>query len=472
MAIDWNSFTSEPNTPSQSAQPTSIDWNQFTPQESNLESFNRNVSDPIIAFGQGVDSTLEDFTGDVGGLMTQAIGHMSPALEQRLNEIGNNTKQFLDRGQDQNINTSHPILNALGKGVGYTAGLVGTGAILPSSGVSGAISQGLLGSAMAGPGNRTAGFVGGVAVPAVANAVGSVGNFFSANAREGKEIQNLVNSINSAPSEYKNMDVYGATKKAFEQFRETSGDINTKTAQSAISDYMSKYEDSLTSGQKTALKNSISDLSNAKTLEDVHNARKDFSSDLSQKFLRGNDELNGNMRRELLGVQKSFEANLKSNASNLGVLDKYNEANGLYKQSKEADIINKAFNDTKLPQGGNNFLAFNRSLMKLKADKANQLSAATKESISGIQQTLKEANHILGMDMSSNIHIGMANLAVSAIKTMAKIPVMKQALQYAGTPQGRYLANAIAKSAINYSYSKVVAPVLQQRFNSLVGDDE
>lgn len=479
---DWNQFITQEASPKQS-----VDWSQFTPQESGIQKFNEAVSDPIIALGQGTASGLLDFGKDVGGLTTQILGYISPSLEQKLNNYGNTVKNTLEqKGQYQDVNEAHPILNAIGKGVGYTGGLIGAGAALTPEALPESASvlaktintgtnvagQGLLGSAMAGEGNRVSGFIGGAAVPAAAEAVGTVGNFFAANAKQGKEIEDLVSKINSAPNSYKNMNIYDATDEAFKQFRTTPGEINAQVPKTSIQNYLAKYEDRLTAFQATSLKNSIDDINNAKTLEDVHNARKDFSSALNRNFLTGKDQLNGPMRKELLQTQKVFESTLKHNANELGVLDKYNEANKLFKQSQEADIINNAFDKTKLPQGGNNFLNFNRTIMKLKDSQSNKLSPDTKEMLTGIQRTAEEANHILGVDVSSNIHIGMANLAISGLKTISQVPGLKPVLQYAGTEGGKEVAHNIAKAILNYGQAKVIAPILQERYDTLFGNGE
>lgn len=439
------------------------------------------VTDPIIAAGSGVRQGATDFAGDIGSFLTEMLGKVSPTLQKHLNDAGTSVKNYMNsvdesKGFDK-IQAEHPYITAAGKGVGYTAGALGATIPAPSAGLTGAASQGLLGSAMAGEGNRLAGFAGGALVPAAlsSKAITAPAEFLAANAAIPKQIDDVHLSVNkpsasaNLPEEYKGLGVHQATNKMFDDFRATPGVVSTVRPAKAFDDVLNSSK-SLTDKQTEVLSEIKGQVQNAENLNDLHNARKALSREYDL-FTVGKDKLRGTNLKTFKDLQTSLENNLQMNATRLGVKDKYITANDLYKQSKEADIVNKAFKSMTTKQGGLNYDNFTQAINKLKLKDRNQMSADTMRTLVGIQNTAKEANYLYGINTKKQMLGGVGNIPFEALRTMASIPKFKTLLQKAATPQGKALSKELAKGLLNVGQSQTVAPILSKYLSETFGDD-
>jgi hypothetical protein len=458
------------------------------PAEGALDKFNSYVSDPISAVGQGVAHGLTDTAGDIGGFVTQLLGHLSPSLEKHLDSLGNSAKSLIQNSEQKDVNENYPVLTSVGRGTGATLGtLLGGSAVSAGKVAEGASTltkalsvagdvggNAALGSALAGKDNRIAGALLGGAVPLATKALGVAGSYLSSNARQAGEVSDLVKKVNSTEN---GANIHDATNAAFKEFTSTPGTVDTSTAKAAISDYLSANSERLSGAQKKAINGTLKDMDNVTNLEDLHQIRKDLSSDISNKFLKGDSAVSGSLYRKTMDLQKSVEGNLKDNASNLGVLDKYNSANNLYKQSRDAEVVNNAYNSTETPLGGvggdtgNKLENMNRSIMKLKqksTTSSNTLSAFdklqpdTQRMLTGVQRTINEANSLAGIPLSGhNINLGWVNTLPLILKASAHIPVLKQILQVVGSPKGRALVKPLTKAMLQLIQARGLAPSFQ-----------
>jgi hypothetical protein len=471
--INWNEFTSD-STSTSSPASNSVDWSQFTQSVSNdspiqEKSLVDKVADPIIAYGSGVRKGSTDLLGDVGTFAAELLNQLTPIrkIGDKWANKGREVVGSLDKADQEmfgKIQEENPVATALGKGTGY----VGAALSIPNGGktLPGQMAtQGLLGAAMAGPGARVQGFAGGALLPALVSGItSSPSAYLAANASAGGEIKQAVSSINKAPEKYGNMNIYDATNESFARFKNTPGEIDTGSLQQQSKELLERYKERLSPKQVAAIEDLQNDLNNAKTLEDLHETRKAFTKDFGKVFLKGDSALYGKTRTGAIELNKALENVLQENAQKLGVLDQYKEANTLYKQSKEADILNTAFKKTELPEGGNNWLNFNRNLLSLKKEMASKLSPETKQVIDGIRNTLMEANHIYGIDTNGMI---LFQPVIRTIKTLAEMPVMRPTLQYLGTPGGRHLSKKFLKIIVN----KVQAQYLESRADDTTSEE-
>jgi hypothetical protein len=435
-------------------------------EPSNLDKAVEAVA-PINAFGSGLRAGATDFAGEVGGLITEMLGKVSPGLANRLQGVGRSVKSSLDKA-DQDMfskeQADNPIATAIGKGTGYTAGayLAGRGvsagaSALPisSAGRTAAdlAGQGAIGSAMAGEGNRTAGFVAGSLLPPVAAKVlGGPASYIAANLTQNKQIPQMVGKLNTSPLNPK-QTIYDATDEAFAQFKAVPGEVRTIRPQAAIEEFVNKAGTNLTPKQLLSIQELQEGLKNSKNLEDLHQARKSFTKSFDKIFLKGNDAVYGKTREALMATKNTVESNLKMNAEKLGALDEYNLANKLYKQSREADIVNEIFTSSKLPEGGNNWLAFNKKIITLKNDKSRSLSATTKDMLTGIQKTLTEANHLYGVRTKE---LGIISPVLSVIKAVADNMIGRNIFIRMGTEGGRALAKTFVETIANTIQAKKI----------------
>lgn len=402
-----------------------------------------------------------DFVGDQGGFITELLGKVSPKLQAYLNQAGNSLKEGAFNPGLAEAQERNPITTAVGKGSGYTGALFGAGRALPSTGLGGVVSQGALGAGMAGEGNRIIGGLGGAAVPAITSAVTPIGKFLSGNASLGKDIEGIHKTINQAPvsSEFKNMGIKAATNKAYSQFSNTPGKVNTSSTISAVDDFLQNNQAALSKTQTKLIQDLKTDLASAKTLEELHNARKAFTKDYGI-FIKGSDKLVGKSRGAAEELKTSVESTLRENAKNLGVLDKYDEANALYKQSLEANIVNQAFKKIETKTGAMDYDAFTNHIKNLKAELRNQLSPETAQLLNGVRNVAKEANMFIGLNTKKQIAGGVGNIPIDLIKAMTKIPGLNGVLRAAG--KNKEVARDLGQAVINAGQAKGVAPIISQ----------
>ena len=116
--------------------------------------------------------------------------------------------------------------------------------------------------------------------------------------------------------------------KAFEQFRGMPGDVSGTPIASNAQSILDKYSDSLNGLQKQVLKDTINVSNNATDLAGLHDARKILSSNYT-KFT--SNSVTSEMGKDLRGLGDLEESHLQSEAIKVGALDKYNEANAIWK---------------------------------------------------------------------------------------------------------------------------------------------
>jgi hypothetical protein len=228
--------------------------------------------------------------------------------------------------------------------------------------------------------------------------------------------------------------------------------ITTTTNKEKIGNEEWDHSNSLLSPkQQKVVEELRSDIQNATNLDELHVARKNFSQALYE--IKRKDMLTGRAYVGANKLVKDVENSLQMNAKKLGALDDYTEANTLFKQSKEADIVNDAFKAAELPEGGHNWLAFNQKIIKLKEAKAKQLSEPTKKMLRGVQKMLTEANHLYGVRVRE---LGGLQPIIAIFRGMFNNPIGQQVLLRMGTEQGRALGRATIKAIVNTLQAKTI----------------
>ena len=459
--------------------------NNETPKPSMIDS----VTDPILAAGGGVAEGAANIANSIGGLMKEFIGYASPAARKWLDKGDQALSKHSSVVEDANgitqAKAEYPNVAEAGKGVGMAAGVLGAGGAIPGGAMAQATGQGILGAAMAGEGNRAAGFAGGMIVPALASSLTApLGKYLSANATLPEKIKDLRSSIN-ASKEYPNMNIHEATEASFSKFKQTPGEVSKVRPMGVVDDFLAQHEARLSPQQAQIMKETQEGLQQAKTLEDLHNVRKGLTNHLDTMFLKGDNAVVGKTRVDLMNVKAKLENNLQMNARKLGVLDKYEEANSLYKQSREANQINKAFDQTIQSTGTNDWTAFNNTFKKLRTgddvkigsgqtkavmQAEKDLSYSTKQQIKGIQEVIKEASNLYGIN-HTNVRVGgvgVGNMVLESLKSLSNVPVGKQVLMYMGTPGGRALAKQLVQGLTNLGqaqYIKTASPPVDPSAN-------
>ena len=424
-------------------------------QRSGLVKLADTVADPINAAGAGVRKGVTDVAGDIGGFVNELIAKVSPKAAKGLSKAYAPVMEQLGAPlpQEEKAVQDYPMLNSIGAGVGNTAatfGLTGAAGAL-KNGAANVAAQVGLGSALAGPGNRIEGGILGGFVPAVSKIAGSVGKFLSSNASQADEVLGGINKVNTSPS---GQDIYKATDEAFKSFRAVPGKVSTVRPAAAIKNYVKQYSQVLNPKQTQILQEFYDGVSKASNLDDLHAARKAFTTELGKSFLKGNDALGGKSREGIMALKNTVENSLKANASKFGALPKYEEANKLFKQTMEADILNDALRVSKDTLDGNKWLNFSNKILKLKEQDAKLFSPDTKKMLTGIQKTLIEANTILGMKATIP--------GIGIIKTMTQTPGMRDVLIKAGSQGGRAIAKTTAETIAQILQSQTLKAINPQ----------
>lgn len=418
-----------------------------------IKSVGNSVIGNVSALGQGYARGA----GDLGFEVGDAVADLLTQFETT-KSAGKRFKAF--NADAKSLNTpsdteqQHPLAASIGAGTGYVAGLTGLSRLGGTTVPGQMAAQGSLGSVMAGEGNRGTGFATGAVIPAVASKLASSpASYLAANSTLGDQVTKAVTTTNKATGQYSKMNVYDATNEAFSKFKTVPGAVNTSKALAATDDYLSKYVPRLTSKQAASIEELHADLKAATNLEEMHIARKAFTSSFGKVFLKGENALEGKARAQILALKSTVEAELQANAKQLGALDKYTEANNLFKQSQEADLLNKALKSSELPEGGNRWLGFVRSINKLEPVDSKKFSTATKQMLEGIKKTATEANHIYGIRTAE---MGIVTPFLSVLKGLAETSLGKAILQRAGSETGRKATKEIFKSIVNVIQAKTL----------------
>jgi hypothetical protein len=399
-----------------------IDKSSPAPEESTFSKGVSAVTDPINAFGSGVRKGVTDVGADIGTFATELLEKVFPKAADKINKAGRSFSDALDSadraGGVGEAQDKYPMINAVGKGTGYVGGVAAAsrlvGPLAPAGFVGQSLAQGVLASALAGAGNRIIGGLTGAFVPAVVTkASANVANFFRGRALESQEIKDAVTAISKDAKS--GLPIKEATDKAFATFKAATGSVSTVRPQKAIESFVETAGERLTPRQVQVLKDLNTGIKSSNTIEDLHNVRKVFTKDLDNIFLKGDDALYGTTREAFKSVKNTIESNLQMNARKMGVLDPYLEANRLYKQELESDLLKDAFKTATTGTGELSAKIFNKKLINLKADKERLLSPATKQTIIGIQKTIHEANTVLGLKAQGSGAIGTVINMVGAL---------------------------------------------------------
>jgi hypothetical protein len=491
--IDWSKFTSE--TTASSVKPD-IDWNQFTSSEgpsssiaslpsertAGLEQINaarsENASNlpsklgaAVIGAGRGVvDAALDtaNFIGDV-------LSKVGPTKK-----LGEGIKAVSGPIQYRtSIEQQYPDAAAVGRGAGYLGGMIAGPRKIVDAGLAGLgkipqvagslsklapttiemgkdVAAGALGGAvMAGEGNRALGATVGAALPiAVQKAMAHVGKFAASTADIDRQANMIIKRANTDPN-FVSKDIFSATDEAFDSFRNVSGSVVTQRPQAKISEFVKTYSKKLSPRQVGVLDDLQTSLKDATSIADLHNARKMFTQDFKKVFLIGDDSLTGNARAAITSLKEATENNLKMNAAKLGVLDKYQTANELFKQSLEATKLNTLFNNSVLSGEGHNLRTFVKQVKKAELKDPRQFSPATKLVLKGFYKSMAEADKLLGLKTAGT---GIVADVMSIMTGMINSPVGRAVLIKTGanTPQGRELLKNITQGIVNRVQGDVI----------------
>ncbi len=377
---------------------------------------------PLAALGGGASE-------GVANVYSQATGNPAPRVPQQLEETM----------------LQHPVASALGKAVGTVGPTLAATAVAPSAGLAGALAQGTLGMGLAGPGNRVAGFIGGSTIPIAAQkALGGIGTFLASNKTVAPVVTKFVRGLQKDLTSGK--DIHLASNEAFSQFKSTPGTINTADSVNAINNTIKDIAPNLTKRQTAFLTEIKAKIANSKNIEDLHEARKAFTNDLDDVLLDGNKKLYGDSRKAIINLKKSLESDLQTNAKNIGALGDYQKANQLYKQSREADIVNDALKKATSGDESVSYITFMKKMNDLKPELARSLSPESRQALEGIQKIVKQSNELYGQNLKGT---GLLKATLNILNFMTNVPGMKQLLIKAGTEKGKVFSRDLTRSIFN-----------------------
>ncbi len=408
----------------------------------------------VIAAGSSVRSGMTEAAKDVGTFATELVGLFEPKLQEGINKLGSKISNYLDVND---INAGRlraqqdfPIVSAIGKGVGYTAGMLAPGIKSPKNMYANAGVQSLLGGAMAGEGHRLAGMATGAVLPLLAQStLGSGAKFLSSNATQEGQIADLKTKLNTSPIDPKT-DIYNATNQAFSEFKAIPGEVKTARPVSIIDNTIKSVGNNLTKKQITAIEELKDGISSAKNLEELHMARKAFTTQFDRTFLKGADRIEGKTYTAVTDMKNSVEANLKMNARNLGAIDQYNQANNLFKQSLEADKLNEVLTKANTGIGDLNYISVAKNLQTIQSKNPKAFSPETNKALDGIYKTIREAHTLFGIAAKN---AGGITPVINAIGSLANTPLGKAIFVKLGgplnTPKGRQALKVFTQTLVN-----------------------
>lgn len=325
----------------------------------------QSTSGSILETGKNVLQGITERVNAVGGGMQEGVG------ETFARSVGAKVPEILtppDFVNKQELD--HPILATIGK----TVGVVGTaaavtlatkGAINPVTGSVSALgmtggmitdiaANAIAGSILAGPGARLFGAAAGVVGSALGELVGAVTSKGSAIATGETKVKQAVSAVNStikgdagevaAKSEANNWAVHAETEKQlFSSFRNVTGQVQAAPITYKAAQFLDQHADELTPTQIKSVKTFINNVTSAKNMAELHDARKIFAYDYS-KFTEGKP-LTGEANDAFRTINKVTSDVMQNNAFNLGVGKEFKQANSFY-QNTILPLINSGAKDT------------------------------------------------------------------------------------------------------------------------------
>lgn len=262
----------------------------------------------------------------------------------------------------QQASAEQPTTNAIGKGIGtvapYVAGTMGatavTGTVLKAGLLNDVAANGIVGMLGAGPGNRTlGGIIGAVSAP-VSTAISSTAKFLTGALGINTVFKNTINKIGTmvtgvpeevaAKSQANVWTMANATEnKLFQSFRNADGGVEANPIVTQAASFLHNNADELLPAQQKSITNLITNTANAKSLADLHDARKIFAYDYS-KFTEGRP-LTGDANQEFRALNNTISSVMANNAEKLGVGEQFAVANRFY-QDTTLPLINTGAKDT------------------------------------------------------------------------------------------------------------------------------